>query len=120
MKEFTICFVYYFCTSPGPDPEEPVPETAMDAAHAYMLEAVKDNKTLEARLEAFVPRWRVGLPPSQREAVSVLATAPIAKVTIPPRLRATLEKEMVEILEWGDDGLTDDELMEDMMDLAED
>lgn len=121
IKQFALSFVYYFCTSAGPDPSEPVPEEAMVVARNRMHNTVKGNKTLEIRLEGFTPRWREGVPPSQRDTVGVPATTPIAKVTIPPRLRASLEQEMVEILGWGgDDTDDDDDGDEDLMDLGED
>ena len=93
-------FVYYFCTSAGHDPNQPVPENTMATALARMQNTVAGNKALETRLQSFMPRWRVlGRAPAHGGAILFEPK----RASVPLERMVWLGRELASILEWDGD-----------------
>ena len=102
-RQFVISFVYCFCTTAGPV-RAPISQQPMLMALSRMSETVKGNKTLEVRLNSFIPLWKEGATPA---AAELLLQA--KKVSIPLPLLANLEKEMSKFMAWKDPDRMDTE-----------
>ncbi|KAK5662638.1 hypothetical protein OQA88_8553 [Cercophora sp. LCS_1] len=99
-QHFVANFVFYFCTSRGPETmgEDLEDDEALNAAWRVLYEVVKGNPTLEVRLGTFVPAWQQGKEGMAQPGKVIL---PPARMSVPAPLRRRLEKELEYILEWG-------------------